>query len=122
MREQLNSLFAQTYPLLEVIAVDDSSSDSAVAILKEYAAAYSILRIYQNEVDLKYNRPFERGILLAKGDCIAMCDQDDIWLPEKISTLITQWKEGSLLIHCDSEFIDAKGKSMNRRISDIKNL
>jgi len=122
LREQLDSIFAQTFPLLEVIAVDDCSSDSTVAILKEYAAAHPILQIYQNEVNLKHNRTFERGIMLAKGDCIAMCDQDDIWLPEKISTLIEQWKPESLLIHCDSEFIDAEGKSLHRKISDIKNL
>jgi glycosyltransferase involved in cell wall biosynthesis len=122
LREQLSSLFAQTYPLLEIIAVDDCSSDSTVAILREYAATHSILKIYQNEVNLKHNRTFERGIMLAKGDCIAMCDQDDIWLPEKISALMEQWKPESLLIHCDSEFIDADGKSMNQKISDIKNL
>ncbi|MBI3219693.1 MAG: glycosyltransferase family 2 protein [Bacteroidetes bacterium] len=122
LREQLDSLFAQTYPLLEIIAVDDCSSDSTIAILKEYAAAHPILQIYQNEVNLKHNRTFERGIQLAKGDCIAMCDQDDIWLPEKISTLMEQWSPESLLIHCDSEFIDAEGKSLQRKISDIKNL
>ncbi len=122
LREQLDSLFAQTYPLLEIIAVDDCSSDSTVAILREYAAAHPILHIFQNEVNLKHNRTFERGIQLAKGDCIAMCDQDDIWLPEKISSLMAQWLPDSLLIHCDSEFIDADGKSMNRKISSIKNL
>ncbi|MFN8888482.1 MAG: glycosyltransferase, partial [Cyclobacteriaceae bacterium] len=122
LRAQMDSLFAQTYPLLEIIAVDDCSSDSTVAILKEYAAVHPILHIYQNEVNLKHNRTFERGIRLAKGDCIALCDQDDIWLPEKISTLMEQWMPDSLLIHCDSEFIDAEGKSMNRKISDIKKL
>ncbi len=122
LREQLDSLFAQTHPLLEIIAVDDCSSDSTVAILNEYAAAHPKLHVYHNEVNLKHNRTFERGIMLAKGDCIAMCDQDDIWLPEKISSLIKQWRPDSLLIHCDSEFIDADGKTLNQRISDIKNL
>ncbi|MFY8035938.1 MAG: glycosyltransferase family 2 protein [Cyclobacteriaceae bacterium] len=122
LRAQLDSLFAQTYPLLEIIAVDDCSSDSTVSILKEYAAAHPILHIYQNEVNLKHNRTFERGIRLAKGDCIALCDQDDIWLPEKISTLMEQWWPDSLLIHCDSEFIDADGNSLHRKISDLKNL
>lgn len=122
LREQLDSLFAQTYPLLEIIAVDDCSSDSTVAILREYAAAHPILHIFQNEVNLKHNRTFERGIQLAKGDCIAMCDQDDIWLPEKISSLMAQWLPDSLLIHCDSEFIDEDGESLNRKISSIKNL
>ncbi len=122
LREQLDSVFAQTFPILEVIAVDDCSSDSTVSILNEYAKTHPILTIYQNEKNLKHNQTFERGILLAKGDCIAMCDQDDIWDKDKISMMMENWTSDSFLIHCDSEFIDVKGNRMNKKISDIKNL
>ncbi len=122
LHEQLDSVFAQTFPILEVIAVDDCSSDSTVSILNEYAMRHPILKIYHNEKNLKHNQTFERGILLATGDCIAMCDQDDIWDKDKILIMMESWKSDSYLIHCDSEFIDDQGNRLNKKISDIKNL
>jgi len=84
LREQLDSVLAQTYPFLEIIAIDDGSSDSTVAILKEYAARDTRIKVVVNEQNLGFIRNFEKGCSLATGRWISLCDQDDYWLPDKI--------------------------------------
>lgn len=85
LREQLDSIVAQTYPIHELIIQDDRSTDNTVGILQEYARKYPYIRLYRNERNLGFNQNFRQAILKATGDFIAVCDQDDIWLPEKIA-------------------------------------
>jgi glycosyltransferase involved in cell wall biosynthesis len=54
-------------------------------------------------------RTFERAISQAKGDYIALCDQDDVWLPEKIETLVKEIGD-NVLIHSDAYLIDEDDK------------
>ena len=86
LREQLDSIYRQTLVPDEVIAVDDRSKDGTVDILKEYADRYG-LKYFVNEQNLGYNKNFAKGISLASGDYICLCDQDDVWMPEKVETL-----------------------------------
>lgn len=83
LREQLDSIYAQTMLPDEVIVVDDCSSDDTIDILEEYYVKYG-LKYYINEQNLGYNKNFEKAITLCSGDYIVLADQDDIWLPSKI--------------------------------------
>lgn len=83
LREQLDSIYSQTMVPDEVVVVDDCSTDGTVKILEEYKQKYG-LHYYVNERNLGYNKNFEKAITLCTGDYIALCDQDDIWLPAKI--------------------------------------
>ena len=87
LRDQLDSIYNQTYKNIEVIVCDDCSVDDTVNILKEYKKRYG-LKFCVNEQRLGFVKNFEKAIGLCKGDYIALCDQDDIWMPEKIETLI----------------------------------
>jgi glycosyltransferase involved in cell wall biosynthesis len=117
--KQLDSILAQTYSNIEVIIVDDGSSDNTLAILQSYATQYASIHLYFNEENLGYVKNFEKGMLLAKGDFIAPSDQDDIWLPEKLTTLYTQI-ESHEIIYSNSELIDAQGKLLGKRMSDLR--
>lgn len=121
LREQLLSIVAQTYPNLEIILVDDCSSDSTATIAEEFAEQYAHIYFYPSGQNVGYLKNFERGIRLATGDFIALSDQDDIWLPEKITRLM-QRRGNVPLVYSDSELIDADGVSMNIRLSQLKNL
>lgn len=83
LKEQLDSIYAQTLLPDEVVVVDDCSTDNTVEILEEYRVKYG-LKYYRNEKNLGYNKNFEKAITLCSGDYIALSDQDDIWLPTKI--------------------------------------
>ena len=112
IRQQLNSLLNQTYTNIEIIAVDDFSIDRTVAILQEYAALDRRLNIFTNEHNLGYTNNFEKALNLCNGDLIAICDQDDIWHPDKLK-IQSELMSGHELLYHDSEFIDESGKSMN---------
>lgn len=118
LREQLNSVLAQTYPNIEVIAVDDRSTDDTVKILQEYATQHSNVRVFVNETNLGFIKNFEKGCLLSTGEYIALCDQDDYWMPDKIKRKMESIGNHSM-IYCDSEICDEKLQRSGKTISDI---
>ena len=71
LAQQLDSLFQQTYPYIEIIAVDDGSRDQTVAILREYAGRHPNMKVTLNETNLGFIRNFEKGCRLSTGRWIA---------------------------------------------------
>jgi glycosyltransferase involved in cell wall biosynthesis len=121
IRQQLDSIIGQTYPNIEVLVVDDCSTDGTWDILQEYAAKHSNFIVIRNEKNIGYVKNFEKGMLLAKGEFICPSDQDDVWHPEKTALLIKE-REDHAIIYCNSELIDSSGKSMGKKLSEIKRL
>lgn len=88
LHEQWQSLIEQRRLPDEVVICDDQSTDNTVALVRQLAAnAPFAVRILQNPVRLGYNHNFEQAIRQCRGELIFLCDQDDFWLPEKISTM-----------------------------------
>ena len=81
IEKTLQSVLAQTYRDLEVIIVDDGSSDRTGDIIRSIADQ-RIIYHYQKNQGLSYSR--NRAIDLSKGEYIAFLDHDDLWLPEKL--------------------------------------
>jgi glycosyltransferase involved in cell wall biosynthesis len=121
LQQQLDTLLAQTYTDIEIVVVDDCSTDDTVAILKEYAENFSQLKLHQNESNLGYVKNFEKAISLTQGDLIALADQDDIWHTDKIRLMVEAISDHVMLYH-DSEFIDEQGQPLNKRVSDVRNF
>jgi glycosyltransferase involved in cell wall biosynthesis len=85
IEEQLSSLIGQTLKPLEIIVSDDSSSDDTLEIVQRITAGCAIeIRLIRNEKALGFRDNFLRASLLARGDFIAFCDQDDIWDLDKL--------------------------------------
>lgn len=84
LRQQLDSLLAQTLPATEIIVQDDGSTDQTWDILTEYAARYDCIRLFRNEAAHGINGNFFSAMRRATGDFIAVSDQDDIWKPRKL--------------------------------------
>ncbi len=99
VQEQLDSLFAQDYPNIEIIAVDDASADNTKRLLEKNANKNSRLKVFINEKNLGYNKNFEKAISLCSADHIAISDQDDIWETNKISMMMQHWPSGSLFVY-----------------------
>jgi glycosyltransferase involved in cell wall biosynthesis len=111
-------LLAQSYRNIEIVVVDDCSKDDTVSILKEYAQRDPRFRIIENTQNLGYRRNFEYAMSLCRGEFIAPCDQDDVWLPEKLRS-VHAVIGAHPLAYCDSEFVDADGQSLSSSLSDI---
>ena len=120
LREQLDSLLNQTLPFSELVICDDCSSDATLSILQEYAARDSRIKVIANEQNLGFRRNFEKAIRLCEGDLIALCDQDDVWLPEHLAVLAGNI-EGCLLTVGASIITDSEGKTDGIRLSFLKN-
>lgn len=84
IREQLDSILSQTYPIKEIIIQDDGSTDDTVAICEEYARKFPMIRFSRNEHNLGFNLNFQTAAMKAIGDFVAISDQDDVWFPTKI--------------------------------------
>lgn len=121
LKEQLDSLVNQTYPNIEIIAVDDCSTDSTLQILHNFKNRYGSIKIFENDNNLGYVKNFERAISFCSGELIALCDQDDIWDYKKIE-LQVKHIQGNHLIYHDSQFIDEAGNSMGLKMSDTVNF
>ncbi len=95
LRYQLDSIYNQTFRDFEVIVCDDCSTDSTVSILDEYKKSFG-LSYFINNNRLGFVKNFEKVIGMCTGEYIALCDQDDIWLPEKLQVLLNNIADHSL--------------------------
>jgi glycosyltransferase involved in cell wall biosynthesis len=84
IRQQLDSIVNQTYPVSELIIQDDLSTDDTAAIVGEYSQKYPYIQFYENARRLGFNLNFKTAAMRATGDFVALSDQDDIWMPQKI--------------------------------------
>src|SRR5215831_2091896 len=118
LEPQIESLLAQTYQNLEIIVSDDGSTDDTVSILDRYARQDARIRVFAHLENVGFARNFERALRACAGEFIAPCDQDDIWMPDKIGALLAIIGDRSLA-YCDSQLIDGSGASLGRRMSEI---
>ncbi|MGD9842920.1 MAG: glycosyltransferase [Steroidobacteraceae bacterium] len=117
LRQQMDSLLQQTHVHFEIVAVDDCSDDTTVQLLHDYARRDARIRVVVQPENLGFRRNFEYALQLCVGDYIAPCDQDDIWVPEKLAVLLRNIGSRAL-IYCDSVLVDAEGNSLGIRMSD----
>lgn len=88
LQEQLLSIAEQSHLPDELVICDDRSSDTTLQILDEFQQVAPFrVRICRNEAKLGPTKNFERAIMLCSGDVIALADQDDVWLPQKLERL-----------------------------------
>jgi len=95
--DAIRSALNQSYPYLEVIVVDDGSSDGTTKLLEEYSKRIKLL--HQENAGPSAARNL--GARHASGDVFAFLDSDDVWMPEKIErqvALMDQW--GGMMTCC----------------------
>jgi glycosyltransferase involved in cell wall biosynthesis len=86
LREQLRSLAEQTLPPNELVICDDASTDSTADIVRLFAPTAPFpVRFIRNEQRLGYRGNFMKAAGLCTSDYVAFCDQDDVWLAEKLA-------------------------------------
>jgi glycosyltransferase involved in cell wall biosynthesis len=117
IRPQLESLLSQTYSPLEIIVVDDCSTDNTRTILNEYAERFHIVKVFSNQSNLGYIKNFENGCKLSTGAFISFCDQDDFWEKDKITLSMERIGLYSM-IHCDSAICNYSLEFTGELISD----
>ena len=115
LREQLDSILAQSMDDFEVVACDDCSTDETPQILQEYASRDSRFKVYQKAKNLGFKKNFEHILSLCKGEFIAFCDQDDIWEPNHLEILYKNIGD-NYCIGANSLIINENGISQNKTL------
>jgi glycosyltransferase involved in cell wall biosynthesis len=121
--EQLDSLISQTYKNWELIIVDDCSTDGSEEIIQEFIKKNGDKKItfIKNEKTLGVAKNFEKGLRLATGEYIAVCDSDDVWFSDKLEKELQFLKRGGYgMVYSDLVVVDEKMKTIKK--SFIKNF
>jgi len=101
---QIDSILTQTYSNIELVIIDDCSTDSTIELIEPYLSDERV-RLIKNDRNIGYKKNFEKAIGLCAGEYIALSDQDDIWFYNKLDYLISNIGDYDL-IHSDAHIID----------------
>ncbi len=119
--EQLDSIINQTYKNIELVIVDDCSKDGTVEIVRQYQIKYPFIRLFQNESNRGVTKTFQTAIEHANGTFIAISDQDDIWVKDKIDILVSEIGQHDA-VYANSLLVDANGNSLGKSFTTIMNM
>lgn len=127
LKEQLNSLFSQTYKDFEIIVRDDISSDKTLEILKSYD-----VKLIESTLNLGAKKSFftllKYALENSDSKYFMFCDQDDVWNEDKIEKTLYKMKELEtlysseipFLIHTDLEVVDESLKTISSSMSEYE--
>lgn len=122
LKEAVESVLNQTYRDLEVIVVDDGSTDNTRGLIEGLQAGHpDIIRyIYQENQGPAPAR--NTGIRAAQGKFIAFLDADDIWLTEKLARQMECFARDSNIgfVYCDNIFVDENNAAMENYVRKVR--
>lgn len=125
LQQQLDSYLAQTSPPVELVAVDDASTDNTLDILNAFSrCAPFAVRVKCNDSNLGPAATFAAAAALCSGDVIALSDQDDVWLPQKLERLGQLFGRDAELgaAFCNAELVDETLHSRGRDVWSLVGL
>lgn len=121
LKERMESILAQDYSDVEVILIDDASTDESVSILKEYTKHPKVKKLIVNETNS--GNPFtqwNRGIKEASGDYIWIAESDDVAEPTLLSRLIEAIEQkDAVLAFGHSQWMDSEGQVIARNLDPL---
>jgi glycosyltransferase involved in cell wall biosynthesis len=130
LKEQLESIAAQSRQPKELVICDDRSTDNSVAVIQEFAArAPFAVHLHINEQNLGsaakgITRNFEKAVALCTGEIIVPCDQDDIWAREKLDHMaaILEADPGVGAVFSDAQLVNQAGEPKNTLLSQTTGM
>ena len=122
----IESIITQTYENIELIIIDDFSSDHSNKIAKSYAQKDSRVRVYRNKENKKLPRSLNAGFKMATGEFFTWTSDDNLLKPETIQALVEvfQKKPDVDFVYADIIPIDENGRVkkmsyLNGEVEDI---
>lgn len=118
--QAIESVLHQTYENLELIIVDDCSSEDYSAVIAKHLLNNKVT-YFKNPINLGLSASRNQGIKLASGHYVAFLDDDDQWLPEKLLNQVTVLESSPKLVACSSSHIESEtGRLINKGIREFK--
>lgn len=125
IREQLESILAQTVLPREIVIVDDLSTDDTFDIIKEYAEAYPMIRYARNDQRVGAHQNFRKAFALASCPIIAPSDQDDIWDENHLKVMLGILLEKNVdLVYSQDKILweDGSTSEFFRKMPEMRDL
>lgn len=133
LARQLESVRLQTREPMEVLIFDDASSDRSAELAEEFIALRGLRgwRVFRNGTNLGWKANYIQALGHARGDVVFLCDQDDIWRPDKVEVMMKQMEErpSVLVLACSMKILYEQGairskheKQLARRETDEPEL
>jgi len=119
LKAQLESILLQNKKPDMIVICDDYSSDATWEILEEFKAKAQLpVIIFRNDVRQGVIRNFERAVSSLTTDVIFLCDQDDIWLPDKVAKVSSIFESSPeiSLIFSDAILIDENAEHFDHSL------
>jgi len=116
LEECIESALNQTYQNIEIIAVDDGSTDNSLEILKKYSDKIKIITMKNCAIPVALNQ----SIKIAKGEWIKRLDSDDVLYPDAVENLVSVGKniedKKNIVLYGYLDVIDSTSEIINKRI------
>lgn len=120
--EQLRSIRAQTHRPDQIVVVDDCSQDGTKKIIKTFISESPEMFLFiENGENMGSKRSFEIGIANCEADYLALSDQDDVWIPEKLAKVYAALEnnpKAQLCFH-DLKLMDEKGLPLGKNFWEV---
>jgi hypothetical protein len=110
--DAVESALRQSRPPLEVIVVDDGSTDDTRTVLSGFGDR--VQAVYKTNGG--HASAFNAGCFRAQGDAVFLLDADDELRPEALATVLDAWKPDTVLVHCRPALMDARGCDVPGRV------
>ena len=107
---QLRSIQEQSYQDWECLICDDHSSESTLSVIERLCQEEPRFHLLKNPDNVSFYLNFERCLRNVPRDSqfIALCDQDDVWHPDKLQRLLQEFDNSTSLVYSDMRLVDAK--------------
>jgi alpha-1,3-rhamnosyltransferase len=116
VEESVRSIWAQTYPNVELIVIDDGSRDATPDILRRLAAESPIPMRVEVQTNVGPSETMNRAFALARGEYITLTASDDRHLPHHVETLMDAFRRASPdtgVVFGDMYLIDESGRRID---------
>jgi glycosyltransferase involved in cell wall biosynthesis len=117
--EAIESVLGQDFEDLELIIVDDASTDGSRTLIERYAQQDARIRMIFHERNLGITRVVNDGIDAAEGKFIAQIDSDDVWEHDKLRKQVAVLeRDENLLVWSEGTIIDQHGRPLGKTFSE----
>ena len=108
LREAIDSVLAQTYKNVELIVIDDGSTDDTRRILERYGEKF----YWESQENMGQSRTLNKGWEMAKGEILGYLSADDVLMPEAVMRSVECFRDNvdAVLSYCNTNFIDPRSK------------
>ena len=116
LEEQLESILSQSLLPGEIVISDDGSRDGTLEVVGRVLTPERLsrkgisLKILRHSKTLGVTKNFEAALAASSGEFVSLCDQDDIWHPNRLAILRAEFSSDDvMLVHSDARLVDSTG-------------